>query len=394
VVAGRRLSAGIVVVALTLVAGCGGGGKGGTSSHSASGSGGDTKITIAPVNGAAQTRPDLPVTVTAVGGKLATVTVRSATGTPAAGTFNPAHSAWTSTGTLQVAAHYTVTATAKDGDKSTTATSAFQTMTPLQTFGISDITPMPGETIGVGMPFTITFTDPVANRANVERALQVTSDKRDVGAWHWMDSTHVVYRTRVYWQPHQNVTVTANLNGVRGAKGVYGTKDVSRSFKIGASHITTVDTKAHKLTVDVDGRQVRSTPESAGKATSYDTTTTDGIHAVMGKESPVTMTSSWMGATKPSDPGYYSEVIYSAVQISNSGEYVHAFPWSAEQNTVNISHGCVHTPPSFAAWFFKLSMRGDIVSVTGTKRPMPYNDGYGYWNLSWDKWLQGSALQH
>jgi lipoprotein-anchoring transpeptidase ErfK/SrfK len=389
---GRRLAAGVAGVAILLVAGCGGGKGGNTHSVSASG---DAKITIAPVNGAAQSRPDLPVTVTAAGGKLASVTVQSASGAAATGAFDATHSSWKSTGTLQVSAHYTVTATAKSGDgKTTTATSAFATMKPAHTFGISDITPMPGETVGIGMPFTITFTDPVANRANVEQALQVSSDKQDVGAWHWMDSTHVVYRTKAYWQPHQNVTLTAHLNGVRGAKGVYGTKDVSRSFKIGASHVTTVNTKAHRLTVDVDGQQVKSTPESAGKATSYDTTTTDGVHAVMGKESPVTMTSSWMGATKPGDPGYYSEVIYSAVQISNSGEYVHAFPWSSEQNTVNISHGCVHTPPSFAAWFYKLSVRGDIVDVTGTDRPMPYNDGYGYWNLSWSKWLQGSALQH
>ncbi|MGH3447606.1 MAG: L,D-transpeptidase family protein, partial [Nocardioidaceae bacterium] len=45
-------------------------------------------------------------------------------------------------------------------------------------------------------------------------------------------------------------------------------------------------------------------------------------------------------------PGYYHELIYWAVRISNSGEYIHSMPstvWA--QGHVNVSHGCVNSPP-------------------------------------------------
>jgi len=53
-----------------------------------------------------------------------------------------------------------------------------------------------------------------------------------------MSSQQVVFRTEKFWGSHQNVTFTAHLAGVRGLKGVYGTKDQSRSFKIGASNVS------------------------------------------------------------------------------------------------------------------------------------------------------------
>ena len=350
-------------------------------------------VTITPANGAAGSRPEQPIVVKASKGRLGNVTVQ-ATGQQVTGAFDKARAQWTSSGTLKPATKYTVTATAKNsGGKATTATSTFQTLTPKQTFGIADITPMPGETIGVGMPIIVKFSDPVYNRADVERGMRVTSTKPAEGTWRWYGNDEAVYRTKAYWQPHQTVTFTARLAGVRGAKDTYGTKDYSRSFTIGASHISTVDVKAHKMTVTVDGRTVKTVPISAGKGGERKYTTTNGIHAVMGKQSPVTMTSGWMGVTDKSSPNYYSLTVYQAVQISSSGEYVHSAPWSVgSQGSENVSHGCVNAPPSFAKWFYDLSDRGDIVKVTGTDRELEPDNGYGYWQLSWADWQKGSAL--
>jgi lipoprotein-anchoring transpeptidase ErfK/SrfK len=202
-----------------------------------------------------------------------------------------------------------------------------------------------------------------------------------------------VYRTKDYWQPHQTVHLTAGLTGVRGAKDTYGTKDYSRSFKIGDSHVSDVNVKTHRMTVQVDGKTVKTTPISAGKGGLRKYTTTNGIHAVMGKQSPVTMTSGWEGVTNKSDPNYYSLTVYQAVQISSSGEYVHSAPWSVgSQGRANVSHGCVNAPPAFAKWFYALSRRGDIVKVSGTDRELAPDNGFGYWQLSWADWLKGSAL--
>jgi lipoprotein-anchoring transpeptidase ErfK/SrfK len=366
-----------------LSAGCGVGGGGSSAA---------AKVSISPANGAADSRPEQPILVKATKGRLGKVSVQG-DAKEVAGGFDQGHTQWKSSWTLKPATKYTVTATATAGGKTTTTTSSFQTLTPKQTFGIADITPMPAETIGVGMPLIVKFSGPVYNKAEVERGLQVTSDKAAEGSWRWVGDQQVIYRTKDYWQPHQAVTLTAHLSGVRGAKDTYGTKDYTRSFKIGTSQISTVDVKAHQMTVQVDGKTVKTTPISAGKGGARKYTTTNGVHAVMGKQSPVTMTSGWMGVTDKSNPAYYSLTVHQAVQISSSGEYVHSAPWSVgSQGQENVSHGCVNAPPAFAKWFYDLSRRGDIVKVTGTDRELEPDNGYGYWQLSWADWLKGSAL--
>jgi lipoprotein-anchoring transpeptidase ErfK/SrfK len=376
----RSLTAGTAVV--LFAAGCG---LTGGSSPSA-------KVSITPASGASSARPEQPIVVKATVGTLGTVRVQGG-GAEVSGAFDGSHRQWTSKWTLRPATRYTVTATASSGGKTSTTTSSFQTLTPQRTFAVADITPMPDEVIGVGMPLIVKFDKPVYNQADVERALQVTSDKGDQGAWRWIDRTQAVYRTKVYWQPHQTVRVTAHLAGVRGAKDTYGTKDYSRSFQIGESHISDVDVKAHRMTVKVDGKTVKTANISAGKGGERKYTTTNGVHAVMGKQSPVTMTSGWEGVTNKSDPNYYSLTVYQAVQISSSGEYVHSAPWSVgSQGKENVSHGCVNAPPAFAKWFYGFSKRGDIVRVTGTDRELEWDNGYGYWQLSWADWQKGSAL--
>lgn len=379
----RGVVAGAATVLLT--AGCGGIGLPAAA---------PAKVSISPANGAAASRPESPIVVKATRGTLGKVTVRGA-GVPISGKFDKKHKQWTSR-TLTPATRYTVTVLARSGGKTTTATSSFQTLTPKATFGVTDITPVQNETLGVGMPLIVSFDKPVYDETAVERALKVTTDKPDKpieGAWRWSGRQQVVYRTKDYWQPHQNIRLTAELTGVRGAQDTYGTKDYARSFKIGDAHISTVDTRTHQMTVQVNGRTVKTAPISAGRGGLRKYTTTNGIHAVMGKQSPVTMTSGWDGVTDPGAPGYYSLTVYNAVQISSSGEYVHAAPWSVgSQGRENVSHGCVNASPAFAKWFYDLSQRGDIVKVAGTDRELEPDNGYGYWQLSWADWLKGSAL--
>jgi lipoprotein-anchoring transpeptidase ErfK/SrfK len=360
-------------------------GKGGTKAP-------DAQVRVTPVNGTASARPDQGVTVAASGGRLEQVTV-AYRGRPVPGDFTSDHTQWKTKWTLRPGASYTVNVTAKSATgKTTTTTSTFTTQKATQSFRITDITPMPGEKVGVGMPIIVTFDQPIANKANVERALEVKSDKGDAGVWHWMSSQQVVFRTQKFWGAHQNVTFTAHLAGVRGLKGVYGKADVSRSFKIGASNVTVANAKTHYMTVNHDG-VVKKFPISTGVGTTTEYTTTSGLHITQEKSESVTMESP---NRKKGDPGYYKEVVNLAVRITNRGEYVHQSVGEYDAlGHRNASHGCVRTSPTGARYFFNIAQRGDIVNVTGTRRKLANeadSNGWVFWALPWSKWVAGSAL--
>lgn len=351
---------------------------------------------ITPANGTAKARPDKGVTVTAGGGVLDQVTVQGG-GDTVEGTMSPDKKTWHSTWTLKPGTSYTVTATAKNSaGTTTTATSGFTTLKASSRISISDVIPMPGETVGIGMPITVTFDRPVHDKSAVEHALEVKSTTPMEGAWRWIGDDQVIFRTKSYWPAHSQVSLVAHLAGVRAASGVYGTKDLTRSFKIGASHIAHVNLKTHKSKVYVDGSLAKTIPVSGGMggfdSHGNDFRTTSGIHLAMGKSPVVTMTSPNI---KKGEPGYYHELVYEDVQISNSGEYLHRSPGDFEcLGHRNCSHGCVRQTPSGAKWFFNLSNRGDVIDITGTSRDLAWDNGWGYWQMSFDKWLKGSAGDH
>jgi lipoprotein-anchoring transpeptidase ErfK/SrfK len=353
-------------------------------------------LTITPRDGADKVRPDLGVVVKVANGTLGDVTVRlkGSKGDSLPGGLSSDHRSWRTRWTLEPDRSYSVRATAiSPQGRTTTRSSTFTTQPASESIAISDVTPDADETVGVGMPITVTFDREVRNRDRVERALEVRSTKAVQGAWRWVSDQQVVFRTRKYWQPRQRVTLTAHLAGVRAAKDVYGLSDYTRRFRIGDANLSRVNVETHRMVVNRNGRRVRDVGISAGRGGSWMFTTTNGVHAVMGKASPVVMTSEWMGVTDPKDPRYYKLTVFEAVQISSSGEYVHSAPWSVwAQGNTNVSHGCVNASPDFAEWFYGISQRGDIVTVTGTDRELEWNNGYGYWQMPWKQWVKGSAL--
>ena len=355
---------------------------------------GAARVTITPRDGAEKVRPDLGVVVKVANGRLDGVVVSSKQESAVPGALSRDLLSWRTRWTLVPGRSYVVraTATGRNGNTETTV-SRFTTLQPSQTIAISDVTPSAGEAVGIGMPIIVSFDREVRNKDLVERSLQVQSARSVQGAWRWVGDQQVIFRTRRYWQPHQQITFVAHLAGVRAAKDVYGTQDYTLRFRIGEANVSRVDTKSHRMIVTRDGKRVRNVGISAGRGGSWMFTTTNGIHAVMRKANPVVMTSAWMGVTDPKDPRYYKLTVFDAVQISNSGEYVHSAPWSVwAQGSVNVSHGCVNASPEFAAWFYGISQRGDIVTVTGTDRELEWNNGYGYWQAPWKQWVQGSAL--
>ncbi|MBO3746810.1 L,D-transpeptidase [Streptosporangiaceae bacterium NEAU-GS5] len=260
---------------------------------------------------------------------------------------------------------------------------------PAAALRIIDITPMGAskEKVGVGFPIIVTFNRAVVNKAAVEALLEVTAEKPVEGAWRWVSGTKVVYRTKTYWPAHQKVKFVAHLD-----------TEVSRVFAVGAANISVVSTRKHIMTVTRDGKVAKKIKISAGRGgmirNGVDVyLTTSGVHLAMGKKPVETMTSSWLGVTDPKDPLYYKLEIPWAVRISDSGEYVHQSAGAYQfLGRSNQSHGCVRATPAGAKWFYGIAQRGDVITVTGTKRKLDWRNGWSYWQLSWTQWKKGSAL--
>ncbi|WP_239128310.1 L,D-transpeptidase [Planobispora siamensis] len=346
-------------------------------------------IKISPAEGSSTVRPDKKVVVTADGGPLEQVTVES-DGEKVEGDFDAGRTKWVSKAPLKPASDYTVSATAAGG---TTASSTFTTLKPEVELAVADVTPaVKGEKVGVGAPIIVTFNNPIpskAGKANVEEALEVTAEKPAVGAWRWIDDKTVIYRTQKYWKPNQKVTFTAHLEGVQGAKDMYGVKDFTKTIRIGASQISYIDTRKHTMIVKRDGKVIKKMLISAGMATTRAYTTTSGVHLAMGKSNPERMISP--GFPK-GHPEYYDVMINHAVRFSNSGEYVHAKDNVWAQGRRNVSHGCINARPDQAKWFYGIVQRGDVIIIKGTDREVEWNNGWSYWQLPFKEWKKGSAL--
>jgi len=244
----RKRRAGLAVAAalacaLTLTAtACTGGGTttvrsagNGTSRH-ASPSAPAATVTITPGGDSRHADPSKGITVTTSRGTLTDVTVRSS-GSQVAGSYSPGKTSWHSTWTLGTSRSYTVNATASADGRSVTRTSSFRTLTPSSTF-TTEIIEGQGQSYGVGMPILLYFSQRITNRAAVEKALQVSTSKPVTGAWYWDDEcgtapTCAYFRPRDYWPSGTSVSFTGHLDGVEGAKGVYGDHTLSQSFTIG-----------------------------------------------------------------------------------------------------------------------------------------------------------------
>ena len=350
-------------------------------------------VTITPADGSAKVRPDRGVSIKAAGGRLGSVIVKAGS-KEVIGEYNAAGTEWRSRWALKPSTSYAVTATATNAEgKPTQAISRFKTLKPGETISASldwILEGNQGKQYGVGMPIILNFDQPVYNKSRVEEALEVRATKPVDGAWRWVDDQQVIYRTKTYWPAHQKVTLVAHLAGVRAAKGVYGIKNFTRTFKIGESRISKINLKKHKMIVRIDGKKKRSVPVSGGNGSTMEYTTTSGTHLTMEKGNPTLMVSP---GRKPGDPGYYKELIAYAVRISNTGEYLHQTPGDTYAlGRANVSHGCVRQPAKDAIWFYKNVQPGDVVDITGTKRGLDWNNGWSFWEMSWKKWKKGSAL--
>ncbi len=348
------------------------------------------KIDVTPASASVDVPVDQPVTVTAAAGKLTAVTLTDQKDRTVAGAMSADGASWTSTDPLRVADHYRLVAAAVDSDGVTAERSAFfATVAPRKILETS-ISPLGGQSVGVGMPIVVRFNATVRDRAAVEAALTVTSSKPAEGAWSWVSDTEVHYRPKEFWPAYSNVKLDVNLKNVDAGRGVWGMANRTVKFHTGSSMVSVVDVDRHTLTVYRNGKKARVIPVTTGKAGFL---TRNGIKVILEKHTMKIMDSTTVGIPKSSPEYYRLEVPY-AMRVTWSGEFVHAAPWSTgDQGRDNVSHGCVGMSMSNAIWLFNQSTVGDVVKVVGSSRPLEPGNGYTDWNVSWSDWLAGSALQ-
>jgi lipoprotein-anchoring transpeptidase ErfK/SrfK len=290
---------------------------------------------------------------------------------------------WTSAGRLSLATAYAGDALVVDHAGHAAHTKwTFSTVKPAGLL-TTRIAPLNGDTVGVGQPIALFFNVAPADHEAVVNGLEVTTTPPVAGAWHWVGAKEVHYRPEAYWPANTTVNLAVNLRDVDVGRGVWGASERTVKFTIGDAHVAVADVQSHVMTVLNNGQVVKTMPMSAGRD-KYPTS--NGVHVVLEKAQDVIMDSSTVGIPRDSPDGYYEHVAWD-VRISNSGEFVHAAPWSVDsQGRSNVSHGCINLSVDDATWFFNYSRRGDVVAVQGSPRVLEAGNGYTDWNVPWPVW--------
>lgn len=346
------------------------------------------KLTASVTDGAVGVGVDTPVTVTAEGGVLSAVTMVNANGKAVSGELSADSLTWRTTEPLGYNKRYTLNAKSLGLGGVATRQMTFRTHSP-ENLTMPYVMPQDGEVVGVGQPVAVRFDENIGNRLAAEKAIKITTTPPVEGAFYWLNNREVRWRPQHFWKSGTTVEVAVNTYGVDLGNGMFGQDGVNTHFSIGDEVIATADDATKMITVRINGEVAKVMPTSMGK----DSTPTDnGTYLVGERFKHMIMDSSTYGVPVNSPNGYRTEVDW-ATQISYSGIFVHAAPWSVgAQGHSNTSHGCLNVSNSDAQWFYDHVKRGDVVQLVNTVGPtLPGTEGLGDWNIPWDQWKAGNA---
>lgn len=346
-------------------------------------------ISTDPVDHSVGISPVTPITVTAGDGTLERVALLSPEGVEVSGHTAPDGVSWQSSAPLGYDKTYTISATAKGADGLTvTRVTRFTTIEPSR-LAYPSMNPLDGQTVGVGQPLAIYFDEPIANKQVAEDSIIVTTDPPVEGAFYWFSDNEVHWRPQSFWAPGTQVTADIQIYGKDLGNRVFGQENRTIKFTTGDSFIARADGATHQMTVEINGRIVRTMPISMGGP---DFPSNNGVHVVTERHPSKVMDSTTFGLALGAG-GYITEVKW-ATRISDGGEFVHSAPWSvSDQGNRNVSHGCINLAPENAKWFFDTVKKGDVVINTNTGGPgLRAGDGLGDWQIPWGEWLTGGRV--
>src|SRR5699024_8727285 len=144
------------------------------------------RVAVAPGDGAQAVNPTAPISAKVQHGWLDHVTLTGSDGSVITGALSPDRSTWQPSQQLRYDVHYTWAGKALGADgKLVPGGGEFRTLAPESTIGAT-ISPNDGQEVGVGMPISIEFDEPVQDKAAVERALKVQPSQPVEGSWAWL----------------------------------------------------------------------------------------------------------------------------------------------------------------------------------------------------------------
>ncbi|KAA8726535.1 L,D-transpeptidase family protein [Corynebacterium phocae] len=337
-------------------------------------------------DGAQDVDVDTVVKVTSKGEGLAEVTMTNEEGYEVESELSADGMEWETAEVLGMWRTYTVEATDKNGK---TTTSTFTTISPQSTTGVA-LGPLADSTVGVGQTISFRFAAPVQDRQAAQDAMTVETTPHVEGAFYWISPYEIRWRPEEYWEPGTKVKVSADIYGKDLGGGMYGDADNETNFEIGDRVIAIVDDNTKMMEVWKNQQLQRTIPVSLGRNEAR-WATPNGRYIIGDQHASLVMDSMSYGFAYE-DGGYKTEVDY-ATQMSYSGIYVHAAPWSLwAQGNTNTSHGCINVSTADAQWFQQFVKRGDIVYVKNTVGgTLPGDEGLGDWNMPWEQWSKGNA---
>ncbi|GAA2250365.1 Ig-like domain-containing protein [Streptomyces amakusaensis] len=360
----------------------------------------DARISITPKNGETNASINNAAKVAVSEGTLTEVKMTAANGAAVKGTLSADKKTWSPDAALERSTAYKLNVTAKDADGLTAhENSSFTTVSPTNSF-IGNFTPEDGSTVGVGMPVSLNFNKPIANRKDVQKGITVSTTSGQEVVGHWFNSQRLDFRPDQYWKEGSTVSLKLALDGVEGAPGVVGVQQKTVTFKIGRNQVSTVDAASKTMTVQQDGKTVKTIPISAGAPA---TPTYNGQMVISEKFKETRMNGATVGFTDSDGKGEYDiKDVPHAMRLSTSGTFIHGNYWGKGIfGSANTSHGCVGLedaqgagdPNKAGAWFFNNSLLGDVVIVKNSKdKTIAPDNGLNGWNMDWSKWKAGSAV--
>jgi lipoprotein-anchoring transpeptidase ErfK/SrfK len=301
--------------------------------------------------------------------------------------------AWVATSRLEPGTDYVLTATGTGEDGSTeTLKRSFRTQAlTLNEQTYPSVSPLASDTVGVAMPIIVRFDLPVKNRELYEKNMSVESSQPAEGRWAWFSDREVHYRTKEYWPANTDVTVKVLVNSLPAGDGIYGQQDQVVKFHVGRKVVAQVDVSRYTLTLKADDKVLRTIPVSTGDS---DHRTRRGTKVIMEKLRKVDMDAATTGVDSEDDDYYDLEDVEYAMRLTNSGEFLHAAPWSVgSQGRANVSHGCTGMSTANAEWLYGQMKKGDPVEYTNSPRDIEPGNGWTDWNVDWDDWVAKSALK-
>ncbi|MCB5907784.1 L,D-transpeptidase [Streptomyces pinistramenti] len=377
----------VALVAATSLTACG------TSAASSQAAEPAAKVTVTPAAGSKSAKLGSPIAIRADGGKITAVEAKDDKGATVSGRLAGDGTSWTSDSKVRPGTTYTIrTSTTSDGGKKTAATSEFTTAEAGRVNKLTN-TPSNGQTVGTGMPVSILFDNHIAKdrRADIEKALKVTTQPKVEGSWGWVTDygghDRIDWRPKTYWPAGTKVSVKGALTGLNSGDGDWFVRDYNFGFTIGEDHKAVIDVPAHTLTMYAGGRNVGTISGSAG---SPEAPTRGGVHTVRSKNAAETMDSKTIG--------YGDQWMLDAKWVTHltaSGTFLHSAPWNKSIGVVNNSHGCFGMTTSDAKRVYDFLPIGSTVEVKGTSNTEKTDVGNGLevWQESWPQWQQRSALK-